>query len=124
MNCDEVRDELVASGESPAVARHLIDCAECARFAQRLAATRAALEARRLEIHPDPAFAARVLARLPDGTQLLGWAAFRLLPAALALAVGLAWYSLFLLPAPTDVVLTDPGSEVALIYSVLAGGAP
>ena len=63
-------------------------------------------------VEPDAAFAARVAARLPQGSaEVLGWAASRLLPATLALALVLAWFALGAAPvqptanedsAPTD----------------------
>jgi len=55
---------------------------------------------------PDAEFAGRVSARLErESTELLGWAALRMLPAAIALALLLGWFALSTGPAvETDVV--------------------
>ena len=44
-------------------------------------------------VQPDPAFVDRVTASLAPA-DLLGWAAWRLLPASVALVLVLAWFSL------------------------------
>src|SRR5436190_15930265 len=95
MRCDEARERLTASASAATdenLRAHLDACAGCAAFAQRLDATRLVLRSRRSDFVPDPAFSARVVAALPGTTELLGWAAVRLLPAALALALLCGWY--------------------------------
>jgi hypothetical protein len=79
---------------------HLATCAACAVFAKRLAHARQTLVRSRPPgvqasfAQPDAGFPARVLARIERPADLLGWAAFRALPAALALALALAWLGL------------------------------
>lgn len=51
---------------------------------------RRALREHHARVEPDPGFAARVVARLPAAPDPLRWAAVRLLPAGLALALLLA----------------------------------
>jgi hypothetical protein len=54
-----------------------------------------ALRLRDAGVEPDPGFAARVLARLPArAPDALGWAAGRLVPVGLALALALGWLAL------------------------------
>jgi len=73
---------------------HLEQCDACAGFARRLAAIRQGLVEHRADIEPDAGFAGRVLARgTPGPTHHLGWAAARLLPIGVALALTLAWIS-------------------------------
>jgi hypothetical protein len=103
--CRRVRDLLCAQGPVPpgarraaalprAVADHLADCAACTAFARRLQLARQALREPLPEVEPDAEFPARVLARIARPAELLGWAAFRALPAALGLALVLAWLGL------------------------------
>ncbi len=54
-----------------------------------------ALRLRDAGVEPDPGFAGRVLARLPaEQPDALGWAAGRLVPVGLALALALGWLAL------------------------------
>ncbi|MBV8200109.1 MAG: hypothetical protein JOZ15_05735 [Acidobacteria bacterium] len=70
-------------------------------------------------IEPDPYFAQRVLARLARPADLLGWAAFRTLPAALGLALALAGLGWLGLPAvtaaPASPLLDEPPSSDQLL---------
>lgn len=92
-SCERTRDRLLADGEDATLLAHLESCAACARFARRTRAVRRGLEERHAGIEPDPGFAARVSARLRlEPTQLLGWAALRLLPATLAVVLMLGWF--------------------------------
>jgi len=62
-------------------------------------------------VEPDAAFAGRVVARLePRTSDLLGWAAVRLLPATLALVLVLAWFSFRLTPS-TQAASVDTASS-------------
>jgi hypothetical protein len=121
MRCAEARDQIfaaAASTRSPDLAAHLEGCARCAAIAGRLSSVQQGLRERRAEHLPDPAFSARVLAALPDTTQLLGWAALRLLPAGLALALLCSWYGATRGPGLTDLLLHPDDSQL-LTYIAL-----
>jgi len=73
-------------------------------------------------LEPDPGFAARVVARLPAAPDPLRWAAVRLLPAGLGLALLLGLMVWRELPAGDDMPasvdelaawMVDPGGEDA-----------
>ncbi|MGB6640495.1 MAG: hypothetical protein WBG67_06965, partial [Thermoanaerobaculia bacterium] len=54
---------------------------------------------------PDAGFSARVVAALPNSSpDVLGWAAIRLLPATLALALVLTVWALAATPSPTSLL--------------------
>jgi hypothetical protein len=116
-----------APGTADGTARHLASCPDCAAFARRLELARQAL-ARPLPapaIEPDPHFPARVLARIARPAELIGWAAFRALPAALGLALALAWLGLSTAapppPGPPSPLLDEPpSSEQLLAWSSLS----
>jgi hypothetical protein len=72
------------------LAGHLAACVACAAFAQRLELARQELARPLSSLQPDPLFPARVVARIERPAELIGWAAFRALPAALGLALVLA----------------------------------
>ncbi len=109
-------------------ARHLAVCPECAAFARRLELARQALAGPRPApaIEPDPYFPARVLARIARPSELIGWAAFRALPAALGLALALAWLGLSMpasppaAPPPSPLLDEPPSSEQLLAWSSLS----
>lgn len=128
MTCDETRDALLATARdrvaAAAVAAHLRDCAACARFAERLAATRAVLAEERLAVEPDAGFSARVVAALPNDTQLVGWAALRLLPAALGLLAALTWVGFREAPSPAQALLGGGSPETLLVWSAVAPVTP
>jgi len=128
MNCRDVRDRLTGPADArrdPALVRHLDDCATCRSYADRLETARQLLREHHGNVEPDSAFAGRVVARLPQGpTEVLGWAALRLLPATVVLALVLAWFafqSSSPLPsvepsAPTDDLLSwviDPSIDAS-----------
>lgn len=141
--CRRVREQLcepgagAADGMADGVAGHLASCADCAAFARRLELVRRALgrplavsdrggdgggEDRGMDrgaIEPDPLFPARVLARIARPAELIGWAAFRALPAALGLALALAGVGLLGLPgaaaAPASPLLDEPPSSDQLL---------
>ncbi len=99
MSCRDVRRRLTA-GEDARVAAHLAACSACAAYAERLERVREALAGRGAEILPDAGFAARVVARLPTRTELLGSTAARFLPATLALALVLGAWCWWATPRP------------------------
>lgn len=124
MRCDEVRTKLVADDAAARAARaelavHLAGCAACRDFSNALDATRLALRERQAQVPPPPGFATRVVARLPTSTELLGWAAVRLLPAALVLLLALSGFGL-LQPPPPTALLAEPSPELLLAYTALA----
>jgi hypothetical protein len=108
------------------VSRHLASCPDCAAFARRLELARQALAGPRSApaIEPDPYFPARVLARIARPAELIGWAAFRALPAALGLALALAWLGLSApappAPPPSPLLAEPPSSEQLLAWSSLS----
>lgn len=114
MKCAEARDRLLevrpgaASGE---VATHLAGCAACAAFAARLALAQEAMRAHHAGVEPGPGFASRVAAELPGPSEMLGWAALRLLPAGLALAAALAAWSLVAAPDASSLFDTSPSDD-------------
>jgi hypothetical protein len=61
-----------------------------AELARRLELARQELARPLSSLQPDPLFPARVVARIERPAELIGWAAFRALPAALGLALVLA----------------------------------
>jgi len=76
----------------------------CREYAGRLQAARHYFEAHHGDVKPDASFAARVAQRLNGRpAAALGWAAWRLLPATLALALLLAWFAFQTSPSPTEV---------------------
>jgi hypothetical protein len=63
-------------------------------------------------VEPDGSFAARVAARLErPPADLLGWAAWKLLPATQALAVVLAWFALRVTPGTGSVTSLSPAED-------------
>jgi hypothetical protein len=124
----------VLAGAAPAAptsewaSRHLASCPDCAAFARRLELARQALAGPRSApaIEPDPYFPARVLARIARPAELIGWAAFRALPAALGLALALAWLGLSMpsspppSPPPSPLLDEPPSSEQLLAWSSLS----
>ncbi len=75
-------------------------------------------------LEPDAGFPARVLARMPaEAADGLGWAAARLLPAGLAVAVVLGWLCLRAGGLPGAAPLAaDPVGEVTDWVLGVAGG--
>jgi len=120
-----------ATGDAP-LAAHLASCPECAGFARRLELARQELGRPLSTLEPDPNFSARVLARIARPAEVIGWAAFRALPAALGLAFALACLGLSLpalapaapaalAPAvPSPLLDEPPSSEQLLAWSSLS----
>lgn len=125
MTCETLRAQLLAGTpvqKDGEIARHLATCPACARIAARWEAAREAL-GRRVDVAPPPAFARRVVANLPGPAEVMGRLALRALPAAIVLALALAWVGLDQAPLPATTLLAgDPGPEAILTYTVLAPG--
>lgn len=100
-----------AAGSTAAnpLAAHLASCPECAGFAHRLELARQELGRPLSAVEPDPNFSARVLARIARPAEVIGWAAFRALPAALGLAFALACLGLSL-PALAPAAPASPAA--------------
>jgi hypothetical protein len=99
-------------GLSKQIAGHLAECPSCAVFARRLQLAREALGRPLSALAPDPRFPARVVARIERPAELLGWSAFRALPAAVGLALalaGLGWLAPGTPPQPASP--DSPGSS-------------
>jgi len=97
------------------VTEHLGRCPACARFAERLMAVRQELVQPRPAIEPGPGFVSRVVASCDRPRNLLGWAALRLLPVALALTLVLGLACLRALPvSESDQVVSAPSDDVVL----------
>ncbi len=118
MNCSEARDRLTRQSglrargpRSGRVAQHLADCAACRAFARRYDAARGGLRDHLLEVEPGADFAARVVADLPRSPSLLGWAALRLLPATVALALVLTGWCLLSAPWPGELLADSPTDD-------------
>jgi len=134
LDCRRLRAQLCEPAAAPAppaeapASRHLAVCPDCAAFARRLELVRQALAGLRSApaIEPDPYFPARVLARIARPADLLGWAAFRALPAAMGLALALAWLGLSTpspqppTTPPSPLLDESPSSEQLLAWSSLS----
>ena len=119
MDCGSVRDRIIQGERDAAVDSHLEACADCALFARQIAAIREAFRREpAIRIEPDPGFALRVVARLPRPAEVLGWAALRALPAALALALALAWVGLSQPPSAASLMTEEPTPEMLLSTGV------
>lgn len=63
-------------------------------------------------VEPDPGFADRVVAHLArEPGDPFGWAVMRILPATLALALLLAWWTATNTPDPTALLLESPAEN-------------
>ena len=95
MNCRKIRDRLVAGPSSDMIERHLAECDGGRTFAVDLGAVRESLRRHHAGVTPDPSFAARVGSslRAVQPVELLGWAAMKLLPLSLVVALVLAWWA-------------------------------
>jgi hypothetical protein len=125
MTCQRMRELLLAGRDrSEELAAHFRSCPECARFAARWELARGTLGRDAADVPPPFAFARRVVAHLPvvaGVEEVLGRFAFRALPAAVLLALALAWAGLDQAPLPAASLLAEePSAEELLTYSVLA----
>ena len=114
MNCDDLRNRVVAEGaeRSPEIEAHLTDCPECGAFASRVALAHESLRAHHAEHLPDPYFAQRVSALVQGGSEGLGWAALKLLPATLALVLAMTAWCWLATPGPSELVESSPSEDV------------
>lgn len=116
MKCRRVRDRLTRSPlRDGAVRGHLEECSACSDFARRLADVEIALGGHHAQVAPSPDFAARLRTHLPEESDLLGWAAWRLLPATVCVLLLLSWLNLRSLG--TDAETVDP-TEAVLTWVV------
>jgi anti-sigma factor RsiW len=122
MNCDKARTELVDGSDRDrgALMRHLERCPACARYSERLERVQEVLGHHHAGVTPDPAFAARVVARLPQRSPVLGWAALRLLPVATALLLVLSAWAWLGTGTATEMTAAAPTDD--LVSWVLENG--
>jgi len=105
-------DELDSSTEE-----HFERCSVCAEFASRLEDVAAVLTESPRPVVPSPDFSSRVLSELPGPAESLGWAALRLLPAAVALVLALSWLSV--VAVDSHELLFDPlDASVLMTYPI------
>jgi len=121
-----VRDRLARGTAGAEEAAHLEGCPDCAAFARRLELARDVFRSAGAGIEPDPGFARRVVERLLRPAEVLGWAALRALPAAMALALVLFWLGVSQLQSPAHLLAADADPDLLLTWSALspAEGAP
>ncbi|HEV8629672.1 MAG TPA: hypothetical protein VGV61_05090 [Thermoanaerobaculia bacterium] len=125
MRCRDARQLLFhrATPEAdPQLAAHLAQCSQCGALAARLLAVQQGLRRHQAEHTPDAGFSARVVARLPAPTEMLGRAALRLLPAAFVLALLCTWYTATAGPGLSELLL-EPDDGQLLTYVALGGEA-
>jgi predicted anti-sigma-YlaC factor YlaD len=128
MNCAQVRKWLAddqVETRSARVLEHLEECPGCARLADRLQTARELLRDHHAGAEPDAGFSARVVAALPSSSsEVLGWAAVRLLPVTLALALVLTVWALAVTPSPTSLVDQSADEDLwSWILSSPGGGS-
>jgi anti-sigma factor RsiW len=109
--CRGVRERLLDGESREASSAHLDSCEACARFAARMEAARELLD-KRSHHQPDAFFAQRVVAALPEGQDVLGWAALRVLPATLAAALVLSVWCWLATPVPSQLVEQSPTDDL------------
>lgn len=112
MNCDRTRDQLMSSEADERTRDHLRSCPGCGEFAEQLGFAQAALREHHGRHQPDAYFAQRVTAALPDAPDMLGWAAMRLLPATLGVALVLSVWCWFATPGPGSLVEESPTDDL------------
>jgi hypothetical protein len=118
MTCNDVRNRLTAKATGVPVAdfdtavEHLRDCPACVEYARRLAVASGYLRDHHAGIEPDVAFATRVVAALPKSPGLVGRAALKLLPAALALVIVLAGWCLIDTSSPEALLDEAPTDDL------------
>lgn len=114
MKCSKIQTVIVSGTRSLSgpESEHLQGCEECSRFARRFELVENALRDHHARAEPDPAFAARVASRLPAPPPMLGWAALRLLPATLALAIVLSAWAWIGNASSSDLVAMSPTDDL------------
>lgn len=121
MTCRELRTMALRAGEgSSAMDDHARGCPACARFLARRALVATALGGERPAFEPDGSFATRVAARRGGDLELLGFAAFRMLPGAAAVAL-VALLLGITAPRSELELLFGPSEDALVLF--LAGGA-
>lgn len=115
-----VRDRLTRGTAGPEEMAHLDGCPECAAFARRLELARESFRASDAGIEPGPGFARQVVARLPQPAEVLGWAALRALPAAMALALVLFWLGISQPQSPAHLLASDADPDLLLTWAALS----
>lgn len=125
MNCDRARRDLMTEGRpaDEGVRAHLESCTMCADFASRFEEARALLRDHRSQHQPDAHFATRVSAAASAESQLLGWAALRLLPATLALLLALSAWAWWSTPGPGSLTEMAPTDDL-LAWAIEEAEAP
>lgn len=114
--CSKARAELLRGVDrvSGGAARHLEGCEACRSFAERFAVAHGSLRHHGARVTPDAGFSARVTAALPapESGGDMTWAALRLLPAAVALALILGAWSWLRTSWPSDLEAAAPSDDV------------
>jgi predicted anti-sigma-YlaC factor YlaD len=120
MKCRDLQTRLLTTDvtKDAALAEHLGGCPGCRDFAQKWTLLRGALGPAATTPEPDAGFSARVMARLPQPSEMLGWAALRALPAAVLLALVLAGLGAAEVPPPVSLLVDEPSSSQLLAWSV------
>jgi predicted anti-sigma-YlaC factor YlaD len=128
LDCGELRDRVTRAVEAlheDRVTGHLEDCAACRGYVARLREARQALRDHHGNVEPDAGFRQRVLTAIPAGpTELMGWAALRLLPAGVALTLVLAWFALQPTPTTTTAEVAAPTDDLLSWVLDAEGGEP
>ena len=122
MNCYSVQRDLMAGRvrDRGMLEEHLNECSACARFARRFEHLEQVLKDHHTGVTPDPAFAVRVVAALPERSPVIGWAALRLLPATTALLLVLSTWVWFSTGKPAEMTAAAPTDD--LVSWVLENG--
>jgi hypothetical protein len=125
MNCRTAQRQIAAAlpgVEERPVLEHLARCERCRRFAGRWRAATERLAERPVPVEPDAGFAARVAAALPAGAEPLAWAARRLVPAAVALALALLGWCWVATPLPGELLdsASNPTDDVLILLAQTA----
>lgn len=116
--CGKVRQSLIEVGlerSTEPVREHLAQCADCTRFGEKLALAEGLLSDAGATVEPDAGFTARVRMALPSNSGnfgTMGWAAVRLLPATLALALVLTGWSLLMTQSPESLLIESPSESL------------
>jgi hypothetical protein len=113
MNCRKVRDHVAGGRATAEIERHVADCDGCREFARNFQTVRDELRRHHAGAMPDASFAHRVGSRLraDQPVEVLGWAALKLLPLSLVVALALAWLAWDREAAP----LESPGQDVVVV---------
>lgn len=126
MNCHELRESLLTpngADRRAEVEAHIGNCPDCARYAARFRQVLRILQDRHAEVEPGPEFVSRVVSQFAtQPVEILGWAAWRLIPATLALVAALFWWTVQTTPDPAALLAESPTEDV-LTWITGANGA-